>query len=184
MSIEPVKIAAGDSLSWTRALTDYPAGDGWTLHYALFNAIAAYSFASTPDGDAHQVDVPSATTEAWAPGRYDYTAYVTHTDGTRRSLFAGVLTITPNPAAGTPHDGRTHARKMLDAIEATIEGRASKHDLDLVRGQFGERAAERAPEKLIEWRDKYRAEVDAEERAAAIARGERRPRNIKARFGR
>jgi hypothetical protein len=180
--IEPGRIAAGDSLSWTRSLTDYKAGDGWTLHYALLNAAGAYTIDSTADGDNHAVSVTSATTTAWAAGRYDWTAYVTHTDGRRKSLFTGVIIITPDLTSGTPYDGRSHARKMLDAIEAAIENRATADELDLLKGQFGPRAIERNSAELIVHRDKYRREVNNEERAAALARGEKSPRNIKIRF--
>lgn len=184
MPIEPREIAASDSLSWERSLTDYPASEGWTLHYALFNATAAYTIDSTADGDTHIVSVDSATTAAWTAGRYDWTAYVTHTDGRRKSLFTGVIKITPD--LSQPYDGRSHARKMLDAIEAVLEGRATAQEIDLIKAQRGiqgdDRAIERDTAALIPLRDKYKAEVAAEERAAALVRGEKQPRNIKIRF--
>jgi len=180
---EPGKIAAGDSLDWNRSLPDYPASDGWTLHYALFNATAVYSITSAADGDNHAVSVDSATTATWASGRYDWTAYVTHTDGRKRSLFAGTIIITPDLTAG-PYDGRSHARKMLDAIEAALEGRATADEMDLIKGQFGERAIERKSAELIVARDRYRREVKSEETAAALERGERPQNKIKIRFTR
>lgn len=185
MSVEPGKIAAGDSLNWTRHLSPYKAADGWVLHYALFNALAAYTITAAADGDSHLVDVAGSVTDTWAPGRYDWTAYVTReSDNARRQLFTGTLVVAPNLASGQPYDGRSHARRMLDAIEAVIEKRASKQELDLVRGSFGGFDAERSPEKLIVWRDKYAREVADEEATAALARGESLPRNIKVRFGR
>jgi hypothetical protein len=184
VSIEPGKIAAGDSLLWRRRAPGYSAADGWTLHYALFNAAGAYTVDAAASGEEHLVDVAAAVTAAWTPGRYDWTAYVTHTDGRRQQLFTGVLVVVPDLASGTPYDGRSHARRMLDAIEAVIEKRGTKQELDLVRGSFGGFDAEREPEKLIVWRDKYAREVADEEAAAALGRGERRPRSIKLRFGR
>lgn len=180
--IEPGKIAAGDSLDWTRSLTDYPASEGWTLHYALFNATAAYAITSAADGDNHVVSVDSATTATWDAGRYDWTAYVTHTDGTKRSLFTGTIIITPDLTS--PYDGRSHARKMLDALEAALEGRATTDEMDLIKGQFGERAIERKSAELIVARDRYRREVKSEETAAALARGERPQNKTKVRFTR
>jgi len=181
--IEPGKIAAGDSLAWSRSLKDYLASDGWVLHYALFNATAAYTIDSAADGDDHAISIPATTTAEWDAGRYDWSAYVTHPDGRKKSLFTGAIIITPDLTAG-PYDGRSHARKMLDAIEAVVEGRATANDLDLVRGQFNDRVIEREPERLIEWREKYKVEVLAEEQAAGIGRGERLPRSIKVRFTR
>ncbi len=182
MTIEPGKIAAGDSLNWTRSLPAYPAGEGYTLHYALFNATAAYTIDSVADGDDHLVNVDGTETSSWTPGRYDWTAYVTGPNGFRQSLFGGTMVVTPDLSSGAPYDGRSHARKMLDAIEAALEGRATADEMDLIKAQFGERAVERRSADLIVARNKYRTEVETEERAAALERGERRPRNIKVRF--
>jgi hypothetical protein len=30
---EPVRITAGDTVAWTKALPDYPASAGWVLKY-------------------------------------------------------------------------------------------------------------------------------------------------------
>lgn len=181
---EPREITVGDSLSWKRSLSDYPASAGWKLHYALFNATAAYTIASFADGDDHAVSVPGTTTASWTAGRFDWSAYVTHADGRRVSLFTGAIKILPD--LSQPYDGRTHARKMLDAIEAVLEGRATSQEIDLVKAQRGingdDRAIERDTAALIPLRDKYKAEVAAEERVAAIARGDKRPRNVKIRF--
>lgn len=183
MPTEPGKIAAGDSLSWERSLSDYPAGAGWTLHYALFNASNNYVIDATADGDTHVISVDSATSSAYAAGRYDWSAYVTHTDGRRQSLFTGNIIITPD-LTSAPYDGRTHARKMLDAIEACLEGRATAQELDLLKAQFRDRSMDRNSAELLTARDKYRAEVQAEEHSAALARGERRPRSVKVKFAR
>ena len=180
---EPTRITAGDSLVWTKALADYSPADGWTLHYALFNAVAAYTIDTAADGTNHAVTVLAAVTAVWAEGRYDYSAYVTHADGRRQSLFDGQLIIQPDLAAG-PRDGRTHARKMVDALEAALLGRATSGELDLIKAQFGDRAVERNTAELIVQRDKYMAEVRNEERLAGIAAGKRGPTSIKARFTR
>lgn len=176
---EPTKITAGDTLQWTKTLGDYPASV-WTLTYTLFNADAAYSFSATADGDNHNIDVPSATTATWAPGRYSWTAYVS--DGTDQHAIAdGSWVVAANPSVVTPHDGRTHARKMLDAIEAALEGNASTSELALISVTMGDRSISSKPELMLTLRDRYKAEVLAEERAAAVARGESRPNFIRVR---
>lgn len=176
---EPTKITAGDTLQWTKTLADYPAST-WTLTYTLFNADAAYSFSASADSDDHSVDVPGATTATWAPGRYAWTAFVS--DGTDQHTVAdGTWLVVANPSAVTARDGRTHARKMLDAIEATLEGKASTSELSLVSVAMGDRNVSSKPELLLTLRDRYKAEVLAEERAAAIARGESRPNFIRVR---
>jgi len=178
---EPKKIAVGDNAEWTATLPDYPASV-WTLHYALFNAANAYNFDASASDDDHAVNLLASVTTAWIPGRYDWTAYVTNTANERKVINQGVIIITPDPSKGTPYDGRSHARKMLEALEAALENRATKADLDMIRGTFGDRTIERKPEQLIMARDKYKSEVATEDRQAAIKRGDRVPRSVKVRF--
>lgn len=179
---EPKTIAAGDSKTWLKSLPDYKASDGWVLHYALFNGTATWNFDAIAEGDDHRVNLIVSITTTWTPGRYDWTAYVTRGAEEREVVDGGQIIIGADPASGQPYDGRTHARKMLDALEAVIEKRATGSDLDLIRGTYGERAIERDPEKLIVWRDQYKREVADEDAAAALVRGEKRPNKIKMTF--
>jgi hypothetical protein len=178
---EPKTLAVGDTAEWTFTLADYPASI-WTLHYSLFNLNNAYAFDAVVSGDDHVVNLLPSVTSNWAPGRYDWTAYVTNVAGDRQVVAQGVITLTPDPSAGVPYDGRSHARKMLEALEALLENRATSADLDMIRGTYADRTIERQPEKLTELRDKYKAEVAVEDREVAIKRGENVPRGVKVRF--
>lgn len=178
----PREFSAGDTLDFSETVSAYAASDGWTLHYGLFNAIAAITLDSVADGDAHQFSETATATATWAEGRYDWTRYVTHGDGRRVSLAHGQIKILTDLAG--PRDGRSHARKMLEAIEAQLENRATRDDLDMLRGRFKEREIERDKGALIVARDKYKAEVADEETALAITNGEGVSGNIKVRFTR
>jgi hypothetical protein len=70
--------------------------------------------------------------------------------------------VLPDPASqGAGQDPRSHARKTLDAIEAVVEGRATK---DQQAYTIGGRSLQRMPIKdLMYFRGVYRAEVYAEE---------------------
>ena len=180
MSNAPGKIVAGDTLEWRESLPDYPAGDGWTLHVVIYSADASYPITATADGDDHLVQVAAADTAAWTPGRYELTGYVTHPDGRKKTLWSVGVVIEPDPAGITAGlDGRSVARRMLDAIEAVLEKRASANQLDMVRYQFGMRGSEYGmrggefnTEVLLAARDRFRREVFAEEQAERLARGE------------
>lgn len=180
MKPEPGEIVAGDSAQWNVTLADHPAPD-WVLHYALFNKTANISFEATADGADHLVTLTAATTVAWAPGRYDWAAYVTNGDE-RETVATGVIIIKADPSLGVNRDDRSHARKMLEAIEATLEGKATSQDAELVKGQYGERAIERDPDMLRKWRDRYRKEVKAEDDLVAMKAGKRVPRSTKIKF--
>lgn len=179
-TIEPTAPRAGDSWQWTRALPDYPASS-WTLTYTAWNATAAFSLVATAaaDGSTHSIRATPAATAAHSAGRYDWVARVS--DGTDTFTVAtGIWRILP--AVGSAQDSRSHARKMLDAINALLEGRASDGDLDVVRTGIGDHATQYDPAALIKLRQQYAAAVASEDSAAALARGDQSGRIIRTRF--
>lgn len=169
---EPTAARAGDTWQWTRTLADWPASV-WTLSYTLINAAAKITLTATADGDTHDIDVPPATTAAYTAGRYDWTAQVT--DGTNKyPVGSGAMDVLPDITAASTHDSRSHARVMLDAIEALLENRATTGDLDVIRASYGNLATERDIHVLRGLHAQYAAAVEAEDNALAAARGERR----------
>ena len=72
-------ITAGDSLSFTVSLADYPASAGWVLSYRLIprTAGAVLTFSATASGDDHVVALNAAATASWAAGDYTSAAFVT-----------------------------------------------------------------------------------------------------------
>lgn len=164
----PAQITAGDTARWQRSYPDYPASAGWSLAYYLVSSSAQITFTSTADGDAHLVLVPATTTDDWAAGEYHFQEYATKA-GERYTLATGVIRILPNFAAATSgRDARSHASKVLDAIEAWLESRSSWAAEVAVAG----RTLKQMPvSELFELRDRYRAEVKREEQAARIAQG-------------
>lgn len=171
---EPSEVVAGDTARWLKALSDYPPSDGWALSYALVVSGVRLTIAASDYGDGrHYVNVAAATTAAWAVGIYDWQAYVTHSGtGERYTVGSGILQVQPGfAAAASGYDGRSHARRMLDAIEASLEGRADAGQLELIGQVLGDRSVTRNPEILLPWRDRYRAEVQSELAAAGISVG-------------
>lgn len=158
----PNQILAGVSSSWSRNLGGYPAGDGWTLSYALVKSGNRITFNSSASGDDHLIVLAPATTAAWDPGVYRFQAFVT--DGTNRHLVeSGQLEVLVDfTSQTTGHDPRSHAEKMLDAIEATLEGKASKDQMSYSVG--GRSITRLSPAELTDWRDYYRLEMTKEKR--------------------
>lgn len=91
-----------------------------------------------------------------------------------------------NLAGGTSapatYDGRSHARRMLDAIDAMLEGRASDGDLDVMRTITGDRSTWFDGPTLLKLRQQYAAAVAAEDASDRLARGEPSGRFISTRF--
>ncbi len=173
----PDSITAGVSSSWSRSLDDYPAGDGWSLDYYLVKDGAQLQIDSAADGDTHLIELLPEDTEDWDPGVYRFQAFVS--DGTDNHMVdEGQIEILVNFAnQSTGHDPRSHAEKMLDAIEATLEGKASKDQLSY--SVAGRSITRLSPGELTDWRDYYRIEVNKEKRRDGRLR---RSTTIRARF--
>lgn len=175
---EPASLNAGDTAQWLKTLADYPASEGWVLAYELVNAGQRIAFTATAQGDAHLVSVPAATTAAWVAGAYDFRARVSK----GADVFTvGTGRITIAPAFGTAVDARSQARRTLEAIEATLEGRASSATAEY---QIAGRQMKYIPvPELLTLRDRYRRDVRAEEAAERIKAGLGNPGRIYVRFG-
>lgn len=176
---EPLKLEIGDSWAWRREdlAADYPA-TSWTLSYEIVSAAAAISITAAADGDQFAISVAAATTAAYTAGRYRMAGYVT-AGANRWRVYLGALELMPNLAAGVA-DIRSHARKVLDAIEAVIEGRAAK---DQQGYTIAGRRLDRTPiEDLLKLRGQYMAEAARETAAERLAAGLADPRRVLVRF--
>lgn len=164
-------LTAGDTLDFETSVPEYPSSGGWTLKYRLAprSAGTAIDLTATAEGDGYRVQAAAATTATWAAGFYTWTAYVEKA-AERYTVGRGQLEIraaSTTLAAGS--DGRTHARKVLDAIEAVLEGRAT---LDQQEYAINGRSLKRTPiADLMRLRQLYRNEVQGEEAAANLAAG-------------
>ena len=161
---EPTTLRAGDTWTWRRDdLADFPAPT-WTLTYCFRNATQFFDVVAEADGSAHAVAVAAAASAARVPGWYDWTAFAA--DGVNRhQVGAGRIELLPNVATAAVHDGRSFARRMLDAIEAALESRAGTDQLDMVSAQLESRGLTRDRLGLITLRDRFAAEVAREDRA-------------------
>jgi len=173
----PDSLTAGTTLAVTVPLTAYPPPE-WSLTLVL-RGPERRDLDSTPDGTLHAFGTPAAETANWIAGAYWYSLRAT--DGADvHEIETGTLTVEPDLArVAEGYDGRGHAERVLEAIEAVIEGRASK-DQDSYR--INNRELRRTPvSQLLKLRDVYRQEV---RRARAARRGrDTLGRQILARFG-
>jgi hypothetical protein len=187
-SNEPVELRAGDTWKWSRTdkVADYPSPT-WTLKYRFKNQSGGFEIVATADGaGGFNVSVDKATTAALAAGTYAWQAEVDN--GTERYTLelGGVLKVVADFFTGTASaalDQRTHARKMLEAIETALESFGANPVMKSYT--IGTRTYMRAeiPDLLV-LRDRYRAEVQNEEARAALADGQPNPRIVRMRFGR
>lgn len=181
---EPSELRAGLTWQWRREdLADYPAGT-WTLKYWFKKTGSTggnFSITASADGSNFSVSVAAATTAAYVAGDYSWAAQVT-SGAQAFEVDSGRTTILPRYDQAADLDDRSHARRVLEAIEAVIESRATK---DQEEYSIMGRSLKRTPiEELLVLRDRYRAEVQSDDAAAQIAAGLGDPRNVFIRFGR
>jgi len=152
--MEPTSLHAGDSVSWSRDLPDYPAADGWALAYVFTGPERhdVQAIAAAP----YRVELAASQTAVWAPGLYAWVALASRGD-LRVTVAKGELQVDPNLAQLDGTDPRSHARRMLDLIEAALEKRIPK---DQQSYEIDGQRLDRIPiERLNELRVQYRREV-------------------------
>lgn len=167
-TIEPESFRAGDTVKWTKALADYLPDDGWVLKYTLNKIGQKTTITATDNGDGtHLASVSAATSAAYKAGVYKWQSYVEY-NSERYTIATGTIEIKPDlTAAGL--DTRSHVKKVLDAIEAVIENRAT---LDQESYTIGNRSLKRMSlEELLKFRDTYKMQYNSELQAERLAMG-------------
>lgn len=162
----PAQIVAGDTLKIVSSAlaVSFPAASGWALSW-LFVPMAGgvpVSVVATGGASDWTVSVADAVTSGWASGGWRWSVRATKAGGAITAA-SGETTVLPNPAANNV-DHRTHAQRVLAALEAVIEGRASKSTLENTF-EDGRSAKHMTHAELLAMRDKYAAKVAAEQRA-------------------
>lgn len=151
----PDEISAGLTLDFRVGLTAYPAPE-WSLSVIL-RGPGSLQLDAVPEGTQHRVTASASETAGWLAGHYWYSVRVT--DGvTVHEVGEGTAKVKPDLAAVSgPYDGRGHVERVIDSIEAVIQGRAS---MDQSRYKINGRELERTPVgDLLKLRDQYTEEL-------------------------
>lgn len=179
----PSSLAAGTSARWKQSLRDYSPAL-WTLTYYFRGngSGASFNVVAETVGSHFEAYLSAATTTGMPAGDYWWQAMVT--DGTdtvlvdsgRLKLLAGLL------AQASPYDGRSPARITLEAIDAQLQGRASKEQQSFT---IGDRQVQFTPiPDLLKLRDYFARLVTAEQQAERLQQGGSYFKNINVRFTR
>ena len=174
-TIEPQKFRAGDTVRWQKAFDDYPSSE-WTLQYDIYNSNNYYTVDAIAQPDnSFLIEIPSTQSATYSKGEYKWVARVKK--GTEvYTVGTGTLTILPNITSAT--DDRSHIKKVLDALEKALEGRASRTDLEYWLGDKRIRNMTHT-EIYSAWR-RYKMLYEQELQAEQL--GKATGRNVKVRF--
>ncbi len=181
---EPAEIIAGDSTNWKRTdLGDDYAPASYALTYTARledSGSTSIAITASESGNDYIVEIAAATSAAYTVGIYHWQAYITRSsDSERITIDHGTFEVKPNRATATT-DPRTYVKISLDAIEAVIQGRASK---DQAGYSIDGRTLSRTPiPELLLLYDRFKALWKGEQRAEKIKNGEGHAGRILTRF--
>ena len=177
LNIFPTEITAGLSLRCEVVSERYPAPD-WVLT-AILRGPAAIDLTAVVSGTGHVFEETAATTGAWEAGLYAVSLRAKR-GADVHEIEAGQVRIAADLVSlEAGHDPRGHAQRVLDAIEAVLEGRASRDQQSYTIN--GRTLVRTTIADLLELRKTYREEV------ARLAPGGNTRflrRKIKVKFGR
>tara|TARA_B110000285_G_scaffold116446_1_gene131963 strand:- start:2427 stop:3017 length:591 start_codon:yes stop_codon:yes gene_type:complete len=183
---EPYELVVGDYWAWKKeGLTaDYPTGSyslsyefhcdsgGGGSHQFTINAVEA--------DDIYYIEVASTTTDNYTPHDYIWGAYITRTsDSNRIQVDEGKITLLPN-LADTNADLRSHAKIVLDSIEAVIQGRANMDQSSM--SIAGRSLSRMSIDELLTFRDRYKTEYLKEVKLARIKNNDASGNTIRVEF--
>ena len=186
----PSEIRAGDTVKWRDdSTTDVFGNDidsaSWSLKYYLRTNTASEGHISTGSafGQGWEFTVSATDSAGFDAGNWYWQAIATK-DSEKITLGYGTLTVEAAlEYSGTPgaFDGRTQARKDLEAVQTAIRTLIAGGAVQEYR--IGNRNLKRydLPD-LIQLEGRLKAEVKREEQAEMIANGLGNPRNMFVRF--
>lgn len=179
----PETFGIGETVQWYTSPADFPTSESWNITYS-FRGPTSLTVTCTTSGSQYLATITAAAANDLKRGTYWWDQWAaTGTGATleRYRVASGQVTVVDRLAIETgPYDGRTHAQRVLAAIEDTILGKASRDQSTLTLG--GIQIGRMAPEQLTKWRTLYKGEVAAELAAARVDRGESSHANVGVRF--
>ena len=140
---------------------------------------------ATASGSDWFFGIDAATTTGLTAGSYlaQFVATVATKPVTYREVAFKVLPSLAYTGSPTAIETRSAAKIRLDSVEAAIDALTSgAQEYQIGVGSGGRRVRRADLKDLIEWRDRLKAEVRAEERADAISNGKGDPDILYTRF--
>jgi hypothetical protein len=155
---EPTRFAAGSTVRWLRADTDFPAPT-WVLKYALLprsGETGRVDIVATAQGTSHLAHLTATQTTNIAPGEYTLIGFVESGED-RYKISQFDVIVEANPLSTPSLDSRSFAERAILALEESLMGclRAEWASMS-IGGKTLSRMS--LPEKLAA-RDRFKAEI-------------------------
>lgn len=176
LSKEPTQFYQGETVTWERSVSEYPAGGSWDLFFEFVALDGTHNLQvqATASGSAYAVALSSVQTAAFSLGDYRWRCYVSDggSPAVVHHIAAGRFEVLDPLATAT--DRRSWARKALEAVRARIEGRASESHTSYSIG--GRSVGEMTHEELLDAESRLEQRLQRIEADERVQNGGRRPR--------
>lgn len=185
MAAIPQTIHAGDSVQWIEPPTDDRSQASWgSVLWLRFNAAnEALTITGTAVAIGWQFEISATTSAGMDAGTWYWQRRITQASQSI-TVGTGSLVVEPSLAysgSAAAFDGRSQARKDLEAVQAAIRAIISGGAVS--EYMIGTRRLKKMPlPDLIMLEDRLKREVVREDRAQAIANGLGDPRKVNIRF--
>jgi hypothetical protein len=183
---EPDILVVGDRWMWRRpdlASIYDPSEYALTYEYHRDSGgggVNQFTITATETSNDYIIEVPSTTTDAYVANAYIWYAFITRSSDSERIAVDNGRAELIDDFADSNADVRSHAKTVLDAIEATIEGRASQDQMSY--SIAGRSLSRMSIDDLMTFRNRYRAEYLEEIKKSRIKNKQDSGNLVKVRF--
>lgn len=183
---EPDTLVVGDRWMWRRpdlASIYDPSEYALTYEYHRDSGgggVNQFTITATETSDDYIIEVPSTTTDGYKSNAYVWYAFITRSSDSERIAVDNGRAELVEDFADSSADVRTHAKTVLDAIEAVIENRASQDQMSY--SIAGRSLARMSIDDLMTFRNRYRAEYLEEIKKSRIKNKQDSGNLVKVRF--
>ena len=156
---------AGDTVQFNKSIPDYPQADNWILKYRIIGLIVVEVTAAYSANTTALVTFAAAQTATLQSGVYQLIGWVECTVDAvlqRQTIFEARLDVLQNLTTITSQDTRSYWQSLLDAIRATMAGRATKEMAEMTL-PGGKTVRELDPRDLMVWETRVARKVRAEQ---------------------
>lgn len=181
VTLFPERFIQGDVLDLDIVLAEYPAS-AYSLSWALVTPTGLVQVVAQEVGEDFWLYVTSAYTAVFPAGEYFYQVYITDdTTLNRITVGEGYIEILADfDQQSTGYNAASHAKTVLDAINAVIENRAT---VDQESYSIEGRSLNRTPlADLLKFRETYRKLWRAELKEMGVLKGKTGANIAKVRF--
>ena len=183
---EPDTLVVGDRWMWRRpdlASIYDPSEYALTYEYHRDSGgggVNKFTITATETSDDYIIEVPSSTTDAYVSNAYIWYAFITRSSDSERIAVDNGRAELVDDFADSNADVRSHAKTVLDAIEAVIENRASQDQMSY--SIAGRSLSRMSIDDLMTFRNRYRAEYLEEIKKSRIKNKQDSGNLVKVRF--